>query len=137
MRILPLQGTGPATPRTVLPVSPEVAFLGAYDWSPDGRSIAVGTRRKDMTGEIGIADVQSGVLRVLKSVDWHGPERIFFSRDGRYLAYDGLAPGSETQRDIFVMAVDGSREVPAIVHSADEQVLGWAPERRFAAPVHE
>ena len=87
-------------------------------------------------GEIGIADVQSGVLRVLKSVDWHGPERIFFSRDGRYLAYDGLAPGSETQRDIFVMAVDGSREVPAIVHSADDQVLGWAP-RRFAAPVHE
>lgn len=128
LRVVSLQGTGTASPRAVLPASPEVAFLGAYDWSPDGRWVAIGTRRKDGTGQIGLADVQSGALRILKSVDWHGPERIFFSRDGRYLAYDGLAPGSDTQRDIFVMAVDGTREVAAVVHSADDQLLGWTPD---------
>lgn len=128
LRVLPMQVSTTMSPRTVLAASPEVAFLGAYDWSPDGRSVAIGTSRKDGTGQIGVVDVQSGTQRTLKSVDWHGPERIYFSRDGRFLAYDGLAPGSDTQRDIYVMAVDGSREVPVVVHAADDQLLGWTPD---------
>lgn len=51
-----------------------------------------------------------------------------FSPDGRYLAYD-LAAGEKTsQWDIYVLAVDGSREVPAEVHPADDTLPGWTPD---------
>src|SRR5262249_44763805 len=43
---------------------------------------------KDGTGQIGVIAVGDGALRMLKSVDWRGPERIFFSRDSRYIGYD-------------------------------------------------
>ena len=41
-------------------------------------------------------------------------------------------PGGEgvTQRDVFVLAVDGSRHVAAVVHSANDTVMGWSPDGR-------
>jgi Tol biopolymer transport system component len=109
-------------------VAPEdVRFLMTFDWSPDGRWIATALRRKDGTGQIALISVPDGSFRVLKSMDWNTPERIFFSPDSKYIAYD--VPGNETssQRDIYVLAIDGSRDTPAIVHPAEEAALAWAP----------
>jgi len=128
LRTLPLHGNGGAVPRVVLPAQGDMAFLGAFDWSRDGHHVAVGISRKDGTGQVGTVDIASGALRVLKSTDWHGPERIFFSRDGRHIAFDYLPTDADTQRDILIMAMDGSREVAAVRHSADERLLGWSPD---------
>jgi Tol biopolymer transport system component len=53
---------------------------------------------------------------------------MFFSPDSAYLAYD--LPSSDTTklRDIFVMAVDGSREIPAVVDPNQDLLLGWSPD---------
>ena len=69
-----------------------------------------------------------GALRVLKSVDWKGPSKICFSPDGRYIAYD--LPSSDTgdSRNLFVMAVDGSREA-AVENSG--AVVGWSPDGKY------
>ena len=42
-------------------------------------------------------------------------------------------PGNRAadQRDVFIMAVDGSREIPAVVHMADDLVVGWSPDGRY------
>jgi Tol biopolymer transport system component len=128
IRTLPLHGSAGATPRTVLPVNPEAAFLGAFDWSPDGKSVAVGISRRDGTGQIAVLDMSNGALRVLKSTEWKASERMFFSRDGRHLAVELRSSDTDAQRDIVVMATDGSREVPAVTHSADDRLIGWSPD---------
>jgi hypothetical protein len=61
---------------------------------------------------------------VLKSIDWRLSSKLFFSPDGKYLAYDMPAAETSDQRDVFVLAVDGSREVSAVVHPSDDVVMG-------------
>jgi len=51
-----------------------------------------------------------------------------FSPDRQFLAYDLPAGETTLQRDMYVLAVDGSREIPAEVHPADDTLLGWAPD---------
>jgi Tol biopolymer transport system component len=53
---------------------------------------------------------------------------MFFSPDGQRLAFDLPAGDAVTQRDIFVLAVDGSREFAAVVHPARDTVMGWSPD---------
>ena len=98
-----------------------------FDWSPDGKSIAVGVFRKDGTNQIGLIGVADGSLRVLKSLDWKEPTKIFFSPDGRHIAYDLMVTDSRDERHVFVMAVDGSRETTAVAHSSQNVIMGWAP----------
>jgi Tol biopolymer transport system component len=100
-----------------------------YSWSPDGKWIGVIGSKKDGTKQIGLVDSASGLLRVLKTVGWDDKlDRLYFSPDGKFAAYD--LPGGENalQRDVFVMATDGSRETPAVVHPARESVVGWTRE---------
>jgi Tol biopolymer transport system component len=103
-------------------------FLGVTDWSSDGKLLAVRLQRRDNTAQIAVFDIQDGTLRVLKSVDWRGPEKILFSPDSRYLAYDLPASDEEPQRDVFVMAVDGSRETRVVQNPAQDRVMGWSPD---------
>ena len=64
-----------------------------------------------------------GSLRVLRTTEWIGSSHMEFSPDSRYLAYDRPGDG-EIDRDVFVIAVDGSREVPAVVNPGDDRVVG-------------
>ena len=127
LRIAALHTAGVSLPRPLLEVpTEEVRFLSPYDWSPDGKWIAVSISRRDGTGQIAAVSATNGSVRILKSVDWRGPERMFFSRDSKYIAYDLPATGTE-QRDVFVIALDGSRELAAVVHSAQDGLIGWSP----------
>jgi Tol biopolymer transport system component len=126
LRIIDVKADSAARPRVVFS-NPEVPRISPQDWSPDGKLLAVLLRRKDKTTQIGVVGVQDGSLRVLKSVDWRGASQLFFSPDGRYLAYD-LPAGPGEARDIFVLAVDGSREAPAVVHQANDVLAGWTPD---------
>jgi Tol biopolymer transport system component len=125
-RVLP-DGVSPARR---LFASDDVTWISPMDWSPDGRTIAVTLQRKDQTAQIGLVTVPEGALRVLKSVDWRGPTRVFFSPDGRYLGFDVPASDTSDERDVFILAVDGSREVPAVVHAGQDIMMGWSPDGR-------
>ena len=115
--------------RVAYRASEDADFLHPYDWSPDGRFIAmVSENRKDGVFKIGVLAVANGSFRVLKSVTWPGPSKVFFSADGKYIAYDLPASDTGTQRDIFVNAVDATREAAIIVHSADDRALGWSAD---------
>ena len=86
LRILSLQGTSLAEPRRFLSSNDDISSIAPVDWSPDSNWIAVNVRRKDGTGQIALVAVSDGSLRVLKSVDWRGANRIAFSPDGRFIA---------------------------------------------------
>jgi Tol biopolymer transport system component len=50
------------------------------------------------------------------------------SPDGKYIAYSFSPQQDSRNRDIFLLAADGSRQVSLVEHPADDQVLGWAPD---------
>lgn len=130
-RVAPLGRSGFLEPREVFLSSDNVLpnSLSSFDWSPDGKWIAAGFRLKDRTGQIALIRVANGSLTVLKSTEWDLPDSIFFSPDSRYIAYDLAPVNGEHRRDVFVMAIDGSREIPAVMHNANA-LMGWSPDGR-------
>jgi len=127
LRLTRVQPDG-VSPSRRLFASDDVLWITPMDWSPDGKSIAVSLERADQTTQIGLVTVADGSLRVLKSVDWRGPTRIFFSPDGRTLGFDIPVSDMSDDRDVFVLAVDGSRETPAVVHPGQDVMMGWSPD---------
>ncbi len=108
--------------------SEEVEYVYADGWSPDGRQVLVLVNRKDRTNQIGLVSVADGSLKVLKSMSWRSPVEMAFSADGRYILYDFPVADGEPERDIFLLAADGSREIPLITHRANDYVLDWTPD---------
>ena len=127
LRLLPLEGSAVPPFRTLLN-DEEISWISPHDWTPDSKRIAVQLHRKDKSAQIGLISTDDGKLRVLKSIDWRGANGMFFSADGNYLAYDLPASESEQQRDIYLLAADGSREAPLVVHPGHDAVLGWSPD---------
>ena len=56
---------------------------------------------------------------------------MFFSPDGQFVAYDLPSADAGNQRDVYVMAVDGSREIPAVIDPNQDIVMGWSPDGKF------
>jgi Tol biopolymer transport system component len=129
LRVARLHGTAISESRRLLDNN-EVADVAPFDWSPDGKWIAVSVGRKDGTVQIGLVSVQDGSLRVLKSLDWKAPTKIFFSPDGRHIAYDVMVTDTSNERHVFVMAADGSREAAAVAHPSQNVIMGWSPDGR-------
>jgi Tol biopolymer transport system component len=103
-----------------------VTGLEPSDWSPDGKWIAIELflRRRSGT-ELAVVSVDTGQARVLK----HTPSfsRIFFSPDGRYIAYD-LPQDATGLLDVWVTALDGSTDSAVVANRGNDSVMGWAPD---------
>ncbi|MBI4472551.1 MAG: PD40 domain-containing protein [Acidobacteria bacterium] len=128
LRVASLEGAGLPQSRLLF-ANEDVLWFQPFDWSPDGNWIAVQLTRQDRTGQLGLISARDGTLRVLKSSDWRGANQLFFSPDGKYLGFD--VPVGETAnapRDVFILAVDGSREIPAVVSSNNDTMMGWSPD---------
>jgi Tol biopolymer transport system component len=108
--------------------SSEEASTSPFDWSPDGQWISVAVYRRDGTHQIGVVSTRDGDLRVLKSVDWKEPTKIFFSPDGKYLAYDLEATDDGIERHVFVLAVDGTSESRVVTDTSRNVIMGWSPD---------
>src|SRR5262245_14393474 len=92
---------GDSNPRQLY-FHPDGYDLFLHDWSPDSKTLAIAVHRNDRSVQIGLLSVSDASLRVLKTVDWLGNRTIqgmYFSRDGRYLAYD-LPQADSEERDI-------------------------------------
>jgi Tol biopolymer transport system component len=127
LRVVSVAGNAPA-PSRLLHNDPNTSEIRPHAWSPDGRWIAVQRRTTDDEAQIGLVNVESGAVRVLKS--WRGrlSNRLACSPDGRHLAFDLPADDRTASRDVFVLALDTSREIPVVVHAANDTVVGWTPD---------
>jgi len=108
----------------------EMAGLQPFAWSPDGRSVLALLSRRDGGNQVATISVADGTVRILKSFNRGSPSGLTYSPDGRWVLYDFPPSEDGPQRDVFVLAADGSREVPLVQSPADDRVLGWAPDGR-------
>ena len=100
------------------------------DWSPNGKEVLVTIRREDLRGEIASVAVSDGALqRLAVGVVFEAiPERMDYSTDGRFIAYDIPVSDDPLNHDIYVLARDGARPVALVKHAADDVLLGWSPD---------
>ena len=127
LRLAPPEGEGDPPASRLLYQNPETLYVIPADWSLDGKQILVSLKSQDKTIQMALITVESGDVRVLKSFDWRSPRGMQFSPDGDYIVYDFPPSEDAMGRDVYVLAVDGRREIKLIEHPADDRVLGWAP----------
>lgn len=128
LRVVPVNpGPGSGAPRLLFG-NKELTYLHPSDWSPDGKSVLTAFWLKDGSTQIVLVSVGDGSITVLKTLDWRSPGVMRFSPDGRFIAYEFPPKEDAPEHDIFVLAIDGSREVHLIQHPADERLFGWAPD---------
>jgi Tol biopolymer transport system component len=111
---------------------PDITWIGALDWSNDGASLAVAITRKDNNAQLGVINTTDASLRVLKSSPYDlYPVNMSFSPEGSFVAYDAPAsPGFSQPRDVFVRALAGGEETAAVVHAANDRLMGWTADGR-------
>ena len=112
----------------VLVSNPEVSWLEPSAWSPDGKQILTVFERRDGTAQIVLVSAADGSVRVLKSLEWRWPRQMRFSPDGRYIAYDAPRRRDSPEREILVLATDGSREGLLVAGPADYRLPLWTPD---------
>ena len=135
LRLINRVADGQPSPRILL-ANREISYVAPFDWSPRGDWIAVQVKRADGTAQIGTVDAVTGTLRTLRSVDWRGTTRMSVSPDGAWIAYDLTSSEGSSNRDVFVISSDGSRQHSLATRPGYNVVVGWAPDARavlFAA----
>lgn len=105
-----------------------VRYITPDDWSPDNKLILATIWRADRTNEIALVSAESGRLRVLKTLNWAASTNLSFAPDGRSIAYDFPSEQRSVQRDLYILATDGSREMRVVTGPADDRLLGWQPD---------
>jgi Tol biopolymer transport system component len=103
-------------------------YLAPTSWTPDGRHLIVHRGLPDRTNQIGLLAVHDGSYRAIKSLEWRYPGRVRLSPDGRYVAYAVPAGENGSPDDVFVLAVDGSRETVVVRGPANDTSPLWSPD---------
>lgn len=109
-------------PRTLYSNS-EVQTIFTAGWSGDGKQLLVKAGDR-----VAMLAVDSGALRVVKSFGRRAPRVMSLSPDGRYIAYDFPQAEEGPERDIFLLASDGSSEVPLVQHPGHDAGPMWTPD---------
>jgi dipeptidyl aminopeptidase/acylaminoacyl peptidase len=117
----------PAPSLRVLLDNDDITWLAPYDWTPDGKWIAVVVLRADRTAAIGLVSSQDGSWRQLQSVEWNAVLNVAISPAGDYVAFDRRMQ-EDGRRDVFVLALDGSRASVVAASAADDALVGWSPD---------
>ena len=68
-----------------------------------------------------------GPVQQVRSIDWGSHPQVRVSPDGRYLAFSRSASREAPEKDILLVAIDGSSESVVVEHAANDEVVAWSP----------
>lgn len=125
LRVIGMDGTGERT--LIENANEEITYITPYEWTPDGAFVLV-TLSKQAGNEIALVDTRSGAVRAVKAMDWRVPMRAALSPDGRWIAYDFPPEPDAIEREIYVLAADGSAEHRITNHPANDLHAIFTPD---------
>lgn len=136
LRVVPIAPAVPPDAPTATPAAAprilfrneEAGFVQPTSWTPDGKRILTLFFRKDNISQIALVDATSGEVRVLKSLNWVYPKRMEISPDGKWIAYDSFGGDKPGPRDIYMLAMDGSRESKVVEGPGEDLFPSWSPD---------
>ena len=126
LRLLPLDGD-PTEPRTIWSPA-DSSWASVQDWFPGGDRVAAVVTTPDKTQQIVTVSLADGQVRQIRSVEWGKRPVVRVSPNGRYLAYSRTPSREITEKDIFLVAVDGQSESAIVKHAASDEVVAWSPD---------
>lgn len=120
----------------LVPADPARFYVEPLDWSPTNEEILAAVQQADRTWRLELVRVADGSMRMLKTLGWQAPggghDQAYpdadFSPDGRFVAYDYPPDREDPARDIYAVAVDGSREHRLVSGPGSDRLLGWVPD---------
>jgi Tol biopolymer transport system component len=130
LRIVGLDGLAPR----VLHSDPESGYAWPRAWSHDGKHIAAifcnrdAPKQTEHIDKIALVSVADGSMRILKTLGNRRSRFMSFSPDDRYLAYQLETEEGSRTHDIHLLAIDGSQDIPLIVHPANDGSPFWSPD---------
>lgn len=123
-------GIDGSQPRIVLPYQERIHDMVIHGWSRDGKSILAMIQAGGESQIVWIA-VADGFVRKVHARPRPGSgyrsPRAGMSPDSKYIAYEAVTGSEEQQRDVMIVAADGSGDRPLIESRFDDYLLGWMP----------
>jgi Tol biopolymer transport system component len=122
--------------RVLIPADASRYYIDPIDWSESGDQVLAAVQVADRTWQLVLIAVADGATRIVKSLGWQTPggghDQAYpdadLSPDGRFVAYDYPATGTEATRDIFVVPAAGGSESVLVSGSGSDRLLGWFPD---------
>lgn len=121
----------------VLVDNPQLRDVRPMAWSPADDFLVARIVGWDDAVRIGLVSLVDGEVRMLRTVGTHPPDPLALSPDGRFIVYDAYPEEDSRTHDIFVLAVDGSREERLVEHPADDVRPFWSPDGRWVVFVSD
>ncbi len=132
LRIIGIDGS---EPRVLLGTDEKMMYVHPLDLSPDGKHILAYFQRKDRSVEAVLISVADGSVREFEKlkvpITMSPNGAVLFSPDGKYFVYDLAQEEESLEHDIFLLSVDGEREIRLVEHPADDFALCWNPDGRW------
>jgi Tol biopolymer transport system component len=132
LRRINTDGTG----QEIIYSNKDIYFVWPCGWTPDEKHIlAILTDNDKDSNRIVLISVTDGTIRTIKEFKSETSGRLCLSPDGQWIAYDFpyryLWQENPGKRDLFLLSIDGRREVPLVAHPADDRLLGWSPDGQW------
>ncbi|MCK4822054.1 PD40 domain-containing protein, partial [bacterium] len=130
LRVISLDGSKPRVLYRDKDVYPQ-----PVDWSPDGKHILAifdnpPIMKKDNISQVGLISVEDGTVSILETLKDRDLYYMYFSPDGRSIAYDYPPQEGSQDRDIFIYSMEKKSEAPLVKHTANDRLIGWAPDSK-------
>ncbi|MFC2161826.1 tetratricopeptide repeat protein [Acidobacteriota bacterium] len=134
MRVIDAAGSKP--PQTVHNMkNPESGGAFVIGWTPDGKSVVTAfAEETGLRGRLSLVSIENGSEKIIKEMDvrdlvYNQVSSIDISPDGRWIAYSyPVNDKNASNRDIFLMSINGKQNSPLIEHPACDLVIGWLPD---------
>jgi Tol biopolymer transport system component len=123
LRVVDLSAPSAPPRRLLADLSPE--WVAPYDWSADGRWIAVMIAQKDKPDQVGLIDVESGALHSQFVAE--GVSAIRFTPDSRGVVFNRQRSGSPIW-DILIRSIDDGRESRLVGGGGRNVPMAWSPD---------
>jgi Tol biopolymer transport system component len=126
LRIIPTAG---GSPRVIWRSEADRGSVTPLSWAPDSKHLLVLHYLPDRTTrQLGLISIADGSIRTLKELRRGWTITANLSPDGRWIVYDAPADEATAAKDIFVLSIDGGREVAIVQNPADDSRPLWSPD---------